>query len=240
MLLECDLGNSRCKWRLLSEGGVVSRGKVNYCDGLFEELLPKEKVRRVRAASVAGKEINQALVSAVKSRYGLRPEWASSQTQCAGVKNAYQCPEQLGIDRWLAVVAAYNTKGAAIVVDAGSALTLDVVSADGLHLGGYIVPGNELMSRSLIQGTAKVRYESESEVLGLSFGQDTAGSVLAGIAAAQLGVVNVAISKASTLGVGNACVLLTGGGAKAIADGLLVASEVCPELVLDGLQWVLP
>ena len=240
MLLECDLGNTRYKWRLCSAGAVISQGSGLYGEGAFGDMFAPQPLTRVRAASVASNQRTQEFSNYISQHYGVSPEWAVSQSYCAGVTNAYKEANLLGVDRWLAVLAAYQLYGASLVIDAGSAITVDVVDDDGKHLGGYIAPGTELMAKSLRQDTAKVRYESQPLFSGVAFGHDTASAVTAGIAAAQLGLAEQAVQQAKACLGSGFQVLVTGGGAKSIIGNLSVAAEIAPDIVLDGLQWALP
>ena len=90
-------------------------------------------------------------------------EFYYSPAEDAGVVNSYVRPERLGVDRWLAIVEAWHSRGAAIVIDCGSAITLDAVSSAGRHQGGYIVPGLRMLERSLTGGTGAVRIDSGIE-----------------------------------------------------------------------------
>lgn len=240
MLLECDLGNSRCKWRLINRGHIVDRGVLNYLGVSHAWPLPGSVVTRVRASSVAVTNINTLFNAELAERYGVSAEWAESASSCAGVTNAYADFSCLGVDRWLAMLAAYNGYGAAIVVDAGSALTVDVVDEDGLHLGGYIAPGAMLMSASLSKNTAKVKFGGSSIFQHQIMGQDTAGCVAAGIKAAQLGVVSSAINAVSPRNNASYRIIVTGGDAADLVQSMGIKAEVVPDLVLDGLRWILP
>ena len=242
-VLECDLGNSRCKWRLLGEeGSALEMGSFFYREG-FERLPLPQNVQRIRVSAVA----DDTVVAGFRSRLqelGVEPEFAQSSAAAAGVVNAYiDSPEKLGVDRWLAVIAAYNRCGGAVlVIDAGSALTVDLVAADGVHLGGYIVPGGQLMMSSLRSDTGGVRFEPGDYSAGLAFGGTTADAVNAGVLAAQAGAVLVAIEEARRRIPKDFAILLAGGGAGALKAGLNLGSDVeeVPDLVLDGLRWLLP
>ncbi|MCZ0866993.1 type III pantothenate kinase [Dasania sp. GY-19] len=240
MLLECDLGNTRYKWRLCADGAVINRGSGLYDEGAYNDIVLTQPLTHVRAASVTSDQRTQGFTDYIGRRYGVRPQWAVSQAHCAGVTNAYKEAGLLGVDRWLAVLAAYRLRGAALIIDAGSAITVDVVDGEGRHLGGYIAPGAELMARSLQSETAKVRYESQPLFSALAFGQDTAAAVAAGIAAAQLGIAEQAVRQAKLCLEGDFSVLITGGGAQGLIKDLSVAAEFAPDIVLDGLQWALP
>lgn len=243
MILEIDLGNTRAKWRLMDGRQAVARGVFVQGNSL-EKMLPCENIDRIKVVSVASHSILQAL-RAQLSLLGVELEMALSAKTTAGVSNGYAQPERLGVDRWSAVVAAYQQRRSAVlVVDAGSALTVDAVDASGVHLGGYITPGLGLMRNSLLQNTGGVRFERNSYDLGVSFACNTDDAVSAGLLASSVGAVLVALAEAEKILVSGFDVVMTGGDAGLIEPFLPEMTSgsitVVPELVLDGLQWLLP
>jgi type III pantothenate kinase len=243
MILDCDIGNTRCKWRLVDDGRIVQCGCFPNNQS-FDELGRLTDVSRIRVASVVADKKLESFREGI-APLAIEPEFAKSVLSASGVTNAYREPEKLGVDRWLALVAGFKRQQAAVlVIDAGTALKADLVSEKGEHLGGYIVPGKNLMESSLLSGTGKVKFGKEDGKGGLDFGCSTADAVHAGILASQVGVVTIAIAEANKRLSAEFDVLLTGGDAAAIAKALpsevASALEVVPELVLDGLSWVLP
>ena len=240
LILECDIGNSRCKWRLLSaNGSIIDQGCTEHAQG-FADLSVPTIVERVRVACVAGDHIVRQFTERI-SHYGIEPEFAVSTPAAAGVSCAYgRHAASLGVDRWLAVVAAYQRRqGAALVIDVGSALTADLVTADGQHLGGYILPGAALMKNALFADT-DVRFAPKDHTAGLAYGCSTADAVQAGVLASQVGAITVAITEAKRRISEDFAILLTGGGAASMADYLQCDVVEVPDLVLDGLRWLLP
>jgi type III pantothenate kinase len=146
----------------------------------------------------------------------------------------------LGVDRWLALLAAWSERGSAcLVVDAGSAMTLDFVSGHGRHLGGYIVPGLNLMQRSLFTGTAGARIQPQSRDADYrpEPGRDTDTAIRHGCLGMAADFV-----RASLAGIeGGADLFITGGDADTLSPHIDTDSPVRirPTLVLDGLALVL-
>ena len=138
----------------------------------------------------------------------------------------------MGVDRWLAMLAARaRCTDRLCVVDAGSALTIDLVAASGQHEGGYIIPGPALMARSLQRDTQRVRYAARDDV-SLEPGTDTASAVGNGIALAQCGAVELALQRCD----GDAPALfLTGGGGAALQRLLQRPATLVEDLVFEGL-----
>ena len=238
-ILECDLGNTLCKWRVI-DGATVSRRGVSAPGDGFSGLPDVGGFSRIKIASVASRAERDGLLD--RLRGGVTPEFASSQPESGGVRNAYgENYAALGVDRWLAVVAAYQlVRGAALVLDLGSAITADVVSGAGLHLGGYIVPGTRLMKAALLQHTGGVRFDAEADVGTVEFGVSTEAAVSNGIAAVRLGICLVAMQQASYRLGSEFSVVVTGGDGENVVGSLPVSALWEPDLVLEGLRWVLP
>jgi len=251
LIIEIDIGNTRMKWRLRGdEGHVLKRGftltstvtSVASLDALFaEESLVG--LYRVRIATVVSSH-NGHLVEWAK-QYGIEPSFAITEAYCAGVTNAYKTVAQMGVDRWLATIAAYGrVKGACLVIDAGSALTVDVVQADGQHKGGYIVPGLEMMYRSLLGDTEQLNLSQKKwrqYPLIPTLSDNTQQAVLSGLPLMLLGLVRNVLSAVED-GRQPPVVLVTGGDGDYVAKLLLHHAvrdvEYVPELVMDGLSLV--
>ena len=243
MILECDIGNTRCKWRVLKDDTVVVRGKFLNEEG-FESWFELENIERVKVCCVAKTSVRDELEAVLASK-GLKPEYASTSQAVAGVVNAYENFSVLGIDRWSAIVAAYNhVANSVLVVDAGSALTIDLVEEAGRHFGGYIIPGFGLMKSSLLSDTGGVRFDEAVAAKGLAFGRSTVDAVNAGVLSAQAGAVLLAVQEAEQLVGAGFPIILTGGDAGLMREHLLARTtyemKLMPDLVMDGLRWLLP
>lgn len=242
LILECDLGNSRFKWRLLQDGEAKLRGSGDYAALDLSGLGQIGRLDRIRVASVASPERLSQFCDAIPGCSSTAPEVAESQRLTAGVSNGYgENYPCLGVDRWSAVVAAFQRcRGAVLVIDAGSALTADLVDADGNHQGGYIVPGVRLMRSSLYGDTEQVKFDLDTQNIALDFGDSTQQAVDAGVLAAQVGLVSVAIEQANRRIPQGFAILVTGGGASQLLPFLPERAEFASDLVLDGLKWLLP
>lgn len=248
MILELDLGNTRAKWRIVKDCvEVVAQGVANLDDWLNGELPAAWRlgVERVRIASVLALAVENELNEKIQSALHIPVKLARSAASCCGVSNAYANPDRLGVDRWLALIAAYKLRDeAVIVVDVGTALKVDAVDDAGRHLGGYIIPGAALMELALLQGTDRVRYEGGRPLESVVLGRDTRSCVQHGIAAALVGTVLIAIEQFKP-SIGKQPHLCITGGSGALLKqrledvGILDISFVS-DLVLDGLHWVLP
>jgi type III pantothenate kinase len=234
--LQIDLGNSRLKWRLLHDGQVEATGALPG-PGAERALLPRLEAApdAVEVASVASEALNRDLESEVMRHWGLRVWFAASEAECRGLRNSYAEPGRLGVDRWLAMLAAWTAARRRVcVVDAGSALTIDLVAADGRHEGGYILPGDALMQAALLRDTQRVRFESAVDA-SLQPGTSTAEAVCHGAALAHCGAVRLALAQAAADG-GPPQLVLTGGGGARLAEWLSEAACYRRDLVFDGLS----
>ncbi len=246
MILELDAGNTRIKWRLLDraaggdsriafgQAASVTDMVVNLAEEL-ESLSPRQ-VDRVRVCSVRNAGFAQDLQKRLKALTGREPEFAGVTASCAGVANSYTDINTMGVDRWLAMLAAYNeAQGAVCVADFGSAMTLDLVATSGQHLGGYIVPGLRLMQESLAVKSEALPYQALRHI-STKPGKSTAEAIQQGILAMQLGFLESVRRAASP----SAQWVLCGGDARLISDLLAWPHEVRPDLVMDGLKLALP
>lgn len=240
MHLLIDLGNTALKWRESGTrrgGGIVHDRRWDELAAALRAATGDAVVVGISIASVAGAEAEGAVGEALQRAFGVVPRFFHSASATLGVRNAYAEPERLGVDRWLGVIEAWHRFGASIVVDAGSAVTVDAVAADGHHLGGYIVPGLSLLRASLGSGTGSVRVEESgtpSTLPGVSTGECVNhGTLLMTCAFVREAVV------ASRRGLPDTSpIVVAGGDAPLLLPLLGLAVEHVPDLVLDGLERV--
>ena len=158
--LQFDAGNTRLKWRFINNGEVIHAGSIDN-GAVWQDELPElfdrcGNVDRILMSSVSGGEHLQNLLTAAQSMSAAEIIIATTRKTFAGVTIAYDQPEKLGVDRWLAMLAAEDEfpNCLKVIVDCGTAITVDVVDQSGQHQGGYIVPGLRLMKESLAFNTA--------------------------------------------------------------------------------------
>lgn len=233
MILDIDAGNTRVKWRVVDCAQVIARG--DQLTELIRQGAPLKidsqyDIERIRLSCVAGKEIVGKLQSQIKEQYAAEVELAEVTKSAGSLTCGYQDYKQLGVDRWLALLAANAKKpDGVIVVDAGSAVTVDIVGSNGQHQGGYIVPGLRLMHTALWRGTDGVKVEAKS-VAGMDCpGQSTDESVDKGCLLLLVAMVEYLAEKYK------AKLIVTGGDAELLRDALSVEAELYPDLVLEGL-----
>lgn len=233
--LQMDVGNSSAKWRLVNDGCVVARGKYSADDDRSRQLLLActDQPGQIWISSVAAPEAESALAAMLLDMWGVEPWFARTRARSGSLLNSYEDASRMGVDRWLVMLAA-RQRGAErfCVIDAGSALTIDLVDASGQHEGGYIIPGPALMERALLLDTDRVRFE-EQVGYGLSPGSSTAEAVRHGIALAQAGAVALAIDRVAMAPLS---LFFCGGGGELLMDLLDRGGNYEPDLVFEGLE----
>ena len=152
-ILDIDMGNTRTKWRCGEERGALPAPELP---------RPVAVPERVRVASVLRNR--GEIATEIGRQFGVEAEFAATTACLAGVCCGYREPHRLGVDRWLAVVAAWQrVRHALVVVSVGTAACVDFVDAKGRHAGGYIAPGLRLLADTLRRRTADVRLEPGEE-----------------------------------------------------------------------------
>lgn len=268
MTLLVDIGNTRLKWRWLNGPTGEPLDGVSLDGVPLDGVLPLAEANAETLAEqfVAGwgsqPEPCEALLSCVADEQaatlalqaaqalGLHTRRVRTTAQAAGVRNGYAQPELLGVDRWLCLLAAQaQQRGAACIVGVGTALTVDLLDANGQHHGGLLVPGPALMTEALMGGTARIgaaaRVAEPQVREGL--GVNTAGALQEGAWLAAAALADRATQDFAARTGAPVWLCLTGGGAAEVAQRVrqaaaaqagMAAVEVQPDLVLQGLARV--
>ena len=244
MILEVDCGNTLIKWRVLgcAEEFVRREGMASDLAGFLSKLddVVVGTLHKCRIVSVRSEEETNSLIAALRSMYLIPISLASSSESLAGVTNGYIDYKLLGVDRWLALLGAFELKrSACLVLDLGTAVTADFVDASGMHLGGFICPGINMMRNQLGIGTARVPCLHIGGSVGNCPGQSTEQAVARGTELMLLGFVGLQIKKAQDLWGAECCILLTGGDAGLVAPHFKEAITI-PDLVFRGLALACP
>jgi type III pantothenate kinase len=229
-----DAGNTRLKWAVVEGGLWREQGGTAYAD-LSALATVLEAGIDCYIASVA-REQRENQISALLAPFAITPRWLTAEAHQLGVTNSYANPQQLGVDRWMGLLAArQRTQAPTLVVSVGTAMTVDALSADGVFLGGLIVPGVILMQQALRQGTAGIAKASGT---WQAFPRTTADGVESGIVAALCGAIRSQHARlAETAGQVPRC-LMTGGDAERLLPHLALSVEQVPALVLEGVDCV--
>ena len=268
-ILDIDIGNTRLKWRVVSEdkrslamaeNAFISRQSQE--TNFFIEELKKQisdfehDIERVRIASVRSSGFEDQFKQTINQWLNLEAEFArtSSDVRVEGITitNSYSRPSDMGVDRWCAIVAgAMRYKGqACCVIDAGSAMTIDCLSADAQHLGGYILPGFEMQVRALLANTDRINAEDVLDMSRhkhdvLAPAADTVSAVRSGVLINLTGALGEMLrNNPWQIDQYQVPVLISGGDGKMLCD-LLKGGEMKnvaynSSLVFDGLGYLLP
>jgi type III pantothenate kinase len=236
-----DLGNSRLKWAE-QDPGLWRTGAAPLAGADFGALLDEawKKIstpRKVVVCSVSAPQRLHALEQWIRTRWSVAPHVLRPRPEQLGVKNGYRDPSQLGADRWAALIGARGLITAAVcIVDCGTAVTVEALSADGEFLGGAVLPGLRLARESLAHGTESIGATDGDAADCLA--RTTADGVAAGTLFGLAGAVDRLLEEyRRTLG-GTAQVFLTGGDAPLLAPRLRTTVTLEPDLVLKGLARV--
>ncbi len=233
-VLAIDAGNSRIKWGLFADGAWQLRGALETSAvGEFAQALAAVPIpRHIVIANVAGATVRDGIEAAL-ARFAVPVDWVVSVPQQCGVRSGYADPSQLGADRWAALVAARERYATAcVVVMAGTTVTVDALSSEGVCLGGCIVPGIALMQQSLADSTAQLHRRDGHF---LFFPDNTADAIVSGAVNAIAGAVDRIARYMREAGEPDPLVVLSGGAAAVLAPQLSGRVEAVDNLVLDGL-----
>lgn len=232
-----DVGNTRVKWTLAGapEGSATSFIAHGGQVASLESDRAFAGVREGDAAwvaSVAVPALREHVVQALQRR-GARVHTASTRPFLAGVRISYADPSRLGVDRFLALLAAHaRARQAWLIANVGTALTLDLLDASGTHHGGLIVPSPTLMREALTQRAPHLPVQGGAVV---DFANDTADALASGSILAARALIADRL-RAAKRRLGTAPLLLiAGGGATALCDRWRVRAESRADLVLEGL-----
>jgi type III pantothenate kinase len=243
MNLYVDVGNSRIKWKHDGMAEAMVADSLQQLNRQWD-ALKAVKLRAAGGSCVRGRLLADKINALSQACFDIPVAWQSSVTEACGVTNAYAQPQNLGVDRWAALIAArvrYPNQ-ACIVVDAGTAITVDLLDATGLHLGGVILPGAASMldtlnrAEQLFPDASRDLHEFAKSVP--PFASSTQDAVLAGIVfAVQGGVKAVIEQQAAQINVKIATlpIILTGGDSTMLNLDSLQTQQV-PDLVLEGLR----
>ncbi len=236
-LLVIDIGNTRTKWgwhdgRAWQEQGFLETAQLSK---LYEQIINSKLfniINKIYISSVADKGLTTALMQQLRLT-GAEIKLVKPQAQQCGVINHYDTPELLGSDRWCALIGARRLhQGPAIVVMAGTAMTVDVLTAEGHFLGGIIVPGVSLMQDSLSKGTANLRALTGAFT---PFPTRTQDAIHSGIISASLGAIEQMRRRLKAAGYENIVCFISGGAAALLAPYLGEPKIQVDNLVLEGL-----
>lgn len=243
-ILLLDIGNTRLKWAWQQGELFVPGGELTHTGQLrlnqLAQISREHSPAKIVAACVAGDKIKETVVSQLQRQFAIQVELITTPSEGQGIRNGYVQPAQLGIDRWVAMVGAHQMwPGYLCVIDAGSALTLDIIQSDGQHQGGYILPGLRMMQTCVIEKTA-IPMSLKAVIMASTTqpGNDTQSCLANGTLQGTCGLIERTVLQVEReTGESVQCVL-TGGDSQYLAATLSVPHVIEPYLVLKGLAHI--
>ena len=234
MILAVDAGNSRVKWalhdgRAFVRDGWAPHADLDALDSQWSSLPPPTSIV---IANVAGDETGRRLRK-FSGRWTIAPMWAASARTQAGVTSLYDEPSQLGVDRWAALIGARGLSSeACVVVNAGTAMTVDALTKKGEFIGGIIVPGFDLMHEALAANTARLSAERGDFT---PFPRATRDAITSGAIQALCGAVERMRDAMQAAGHGEPSLIVSGGTGELVARHIGRPVRIVDKLVLEGL-----
>ena len=241
MHLLVDIGNARIKWAVQRADGIhpgrpILRGNKAFKDIARPAWKDLDAPRRIIISNVAGGDYEKPVITWLKRRWKVTPEFLRATASHLGVTNAYKEPARLGADRWACLLAAHSLyRQPVVIVDCGTAITVDALTSDGRHLGGLIAPGIELMTASLTSRAPGIEMlHSENQDIALLGGSTEVG-VAGGVLYAAVSLVDRVLTDLKAELGRSTRLIVTGGDAPRISPLLSNQPLQEPDLVLKGL-----
>ena len=244
-----DAGNSSIKWATLEDGELSAQQSHFYKDEMPQQIFEgivapyQNTIDGIIIVSVLDDSFRQTVESFCKKK-SIHLEFVTSTREKNGLRNAYNEPEKLGADRFVAMLGAryLYPDSAFISVDVGTATTIDAVTANGQHLGGLILPGSSLCRESLLKNTAllekwsSTNQASQPELFSSETTQAITSASLLGLAGAIEYITTKMKQSAKMSGQQPVRSIICGGGAEMILSYLESDFDYHPNLLMIGLQ----
>jgi len=254
-MLAIDIGNSRVKWAVFNDVVIQSHGVFPYNNSNLEAMFKKADFvngfEKASISCVAAADIKERFIKCLKTSGCLTFNFATTVKQQSGITNSYKLPSKMGVDRWLAMIAANYLHNkdkitALCIIDCGTAITLDVLNAKGEHLGGLIMPGYQTMRTSLGLSAGNMSagniLSDEGEPLKKSLnkglGVSTEEAVSKGCAQIISGGLEVMLVKHAPQVNNNVKCIVTGGDGEWLVQQVSRSVKFEPYLVLQGLRCI--
>lgn len=234
-ILAIDSGNSYVKWGLYNFSRCLKQGKVRY-DNVrnFKNDFKTLQVPDSIIISHVARSVTKNLICEQISIWPVKSQWIRSCAFQCGVSNNYSDPAQLGSDRWASLIAAWEMQQqACLVINVGTAVTIDALSDSGEFLGGIILPGFQLMLNSLQQGTQL--FNADMSIYE-DFPVSTNSAIQSGIIHSVIGAIERMYNLLSIkINHSVETIVISGGGATFLSPFIKTPIKVIDNLVLNGL-----
>ena len=235
-LLAIDSGNTAIKWGLHNGSiwyaqGVIAQNQRVLLKQIWQQLPTPSSII---VSNVAGPNAEAALLNFFVN-WKAKAQWISAAASQCGVRNNYSIPKQLGSDRWAALIAVWSMKRqGGLIVNVGTAMTVDALSDQGEFLGGIILPGFDLMKQTLAKQTALL---TSTEGCFQNFPSTTPNAIHSGVIHALTGAIDHMHTLLSdNLGRNTLDCIISGGGAALLLPHIRIPTIIVDNLVLEGLK----
>ena len=241
MNLLIDIGNTKIKWKTDSiNDEALAKSFLYQADTLIADLnngLMRGGFQpdNIYISNVAGEQIKSKVYQWLADSFSVEPQFAASHSEKCGLISAYKQADQLGVDRFLAMIGAcLLVQQPVVVVDCGTATTIDSINSDNEFIGGVIIPGLDLMRRSLSENANALALMDGNESANV-FSVDTESAIVSGTILSTTGVIENAVKRLTQLNGCDARCIITGGNGSIIQSHLAIQADYQPDLVLKGL-----
>ena len=246
MHLLVDIGNSQIKWGLHQQkekNSIYEVGRARYSEAYLPQFFSAHwadlpKPNRVIIANVSSKNLVKTLDTWIEKHWNIQAQYLVTNAYSHGVYNSYADHTTLGIDRWMAMIAAWHKlkhhKNAICVIDCGTATTIDGLSGYGKHLGGIIFPGHIIMQEILTQKTVGIKNHKQLNP-DYQFADNTELGLNNGCALATIATIQHVFSFMQNKYDKATRCIITGGNAVSLMPELTIPFEYEPALVLNGI-----
>ncbi len=231
MHLLIDQGNTLLKYGLEENGSLTNIESGQLFD--LRQFIEGKDIAKAYVCSVKNVN-NRKVVEELLDELNIEYEFAETQQEKNGLINSYDDPESMGTDRWLGMLGIWHQhKGEFVLIDCGTAITLDLVASTGQHKGGHIVPGLNTMVSSLVDKTDKINVDLSKKPQSTRLANNTEDAVKRGCLATITGYLNEQLNTKTHR---KAAVFITGGEAEIFAKHLSVKTQLVKFPVLEGLR----
>lgn len=240
MKLLVDIGNSQVKWSCLNDDGLTDiqsfkRNKTGIKASLNKAWKTLTDIEAVYISNVAGDKIAEQLSDWTEKTWQITPKFIHSEKKRFGVTNSYKKAEQLGVDRWLGLVATrQHARQAACIIDCGTAVTIDIITKQGQHQGGMILPGLSLM-RTILCDNTDALTEQVDEAAFSTMATNTFSAIQAGTLYCLTATLERIFDDLNAAFDNQVRFIVTGGDAENLMPMLPENVLHYPDLVLRGL-----
>jgi type III pantothenate kinase len=239
-----DVGNTRIKWARFTDGRLGAARAAAHATWTVADYARRltgtaRDVTSILVSSVAGPAVERALRQAARrARVPIR--FVAVPARGGGIRVAYPEPWRLGVDRFVGMVGAHALfRGVPLcVAGVGTALTVDLITREGRHVGGAIIPAPSLMVETLLSRTYGIRRRARGAAKSSAglFARATREAIAQGARYAAAALIDRAVAEAASRLGRLPLVVLTGGGAAPVRALLVTHCVGVPDLVLRGLS----